>query len=68
MRIKACNSIAIVWAMQVERDIKGRWTSARKLWSERISCKGQLRHQRVAFAEVERRGGLGKQGNGALLQ
>jgi len=35
-----CNSIAIVWAMQVEGAIEGWSTTARTLWSERISCKG----------------------------
>jgi len=37
----SCNSIVIVWAMQMEGEVKGWWTSARTFWSERIARKGQ---------------------------
>jgi len=38
---RSCTRIALVWAMQVGGAIPGWLTSARQLWSERISCKGQ---------------------------
>jgi len=36
------NRIAIVWAMFQGGAMTGWLTSARQLWSERISCKGQV--------------------------
>jgi len=39
---QSCKRIATVKAMQVGGEMTGWLTSARKLWSERISCKAQM--------------------------
>jgi len=65
----SCNSIAIVWATQMEGAIKGWWTSANKLWSGGISCEGQRSFCSMfacfcrgnissAYAETQRASGL----------
>ena len=42
-------SIGLTRAMLMEGAIKGGLTSARKLWSERISCEGHLPLPIIAF-------------------